>query len=92
MIILEVMRNKKKKKCLFHTFYFSFLCCLMTAEAIKTLLTVPTDVFTNFTAVTEGLAGAVISAGWKVLAVVVIVWGSKGVIRWASGLFKKSVR
>lgn len=92
MIMIEVMRNKKKKKCLFHAFYFFFLCCLMTAEAIKTLLTVPTDVFTNFTAVTEWLAGAVISAGWKVLAVVVIVWGSKGVIRWASGLFKKSVR
>lgn len=62
----------------------------MTAEAIKTLLTMPSETLTSFSNVGEGIATGIISSGWKVIAVGAVIWGGRYLLKSVLQLFKSS--
>jgi hypothetical protein len=62
----------------------------MTAEAIKTLLTMPTETLTTFSTVGEGIASGIVSNGWKIIAVGALIWGGKYLLSALLRLFKSS--
>lgn len=62
----------------------------MNAEAIKTLLTMPSETLTSFTNVGEGLATGIVTNGWKIIAVAAVIWGGKYLLHTILRLFKSS--
>jgi hypothetical protein len=62
----------------------------MTAEAIKTLLAMPSDTLASFSNVGEGIATGIVTSGWKVIAVGAVIWGGRYLLKSVLQLFKSS--
>lgn len=63
----------------------------MTSEAIGQLLTMPAETLTSFSNVGQGIATGIVTSGWKILAVAVVVWGGKYLLSALLRLFKSAV-